>query len=131
MPAPKVRVVTKTVDVERQGPPVYVDKPSTGQGPIIKTRTCTTTNTVDTSLVCSPKRLCRAIASCTEAVFRLEVCAHTFLDGRKPNGIPCEAICGATKEAMQATLAREASQGVSAPVPVSVGNSVTTCTAPA
>ncbi len=43
---------------------------------------------------CSPpKRVCREMASCEEAVFHLEQCGVSRLDG-DGDGTPCEKICG-------------------------------------
>jgi endonuclease YncB( thermonuclease family) len=41
---------------------------------------------------CGAKRYCREMTSCAEAVFYLEQCGATTIDGDH-DGIPCEAIC--------------------------------------
>jgi len=41
---------------------------------------------------CGSKRYCREMASCEEAMFYLEECGLTRLDGDS-DGVPCETIC--------------------------------------
>lgn len=38
------------------------------------------------------KKYCKAMTSCQEATYKLNVCGHKLLD-RDQDGIPCEAIC--------------------------------------
>jgi hypothetical protein len=43
-------------------------------------------------LVCGARMSCREMATCDEALFHLEKCGLTALDG-DGDGIPCETIC--------------------------------------
>jgi deoxyribonuclease I len=42
---------------------------------------------------CQPKKTCKAMASCAEAMYHLETCGNKRLDG-DGDGVPCEKICG-------------------------------------
>ena len=44
------------------------------------------------SFTCGGKRFCQEIRTCAEAVFQLETCGLSRLDG-DGDGVPCEALC--------------------------------------
>lgn len=52
---------------------------------------------------CSPLKYCTAMENCAEAVFFLRDCGHKARD-RDNDGIPCEKLCGKTKEIMAKRL---------------------------
>lgn len=52
---------------------------------------------------CSPRKTCKQIRSCSEAVFRLRQCGDSRRDG-DGDGIPCEDLCGKTVSQMNRRL---------------------------
>ena len=49
-------------------------------------------NSVATEYDCD-KKYCKAMVSCDEAYYQLQVCGFTGLD-RDGDGVPCENVCG-------------------------------------
>lgn len=52
---------------------------------------------------CSPRKYCKAMINCAEAVHFYRVCGHRERDGDN-DGIPCENVCGKTRQAMEKRL---------------------------
>ena len=52
---------------------------------------------------CTPRKTCKQMRSCSEAVYRLRQCGDRERDGDN-DGIPCEAICGKTHTEMNRRL---------------------------
>lgn len=65
--------------------------PRTPQAELIQARAGGSQELVGQSKDCSVKT-CKQMASCTEAMYQLEVCGQTSLD-RDGDGVPCESLC--------------------------------------
>lgn len=52
---------------------------------------------------CTPRKTCKQMRSCREAVYRLRQCGDRERDGDN-DGIPCESICGKTHAEMNRRL---------------------------
>lgn len=52
---------------------------------------------------CTPRKTCKQMRSCSEAVYRLRQCGDRQRDGDN-DGIPCESICGKTHAEMNRRL---------------------------
>jgi len=65
----------------------------------------TMTSDVDAqAFSCSPRKTCKQMRSCSEAVYFLRQCGDTRRDG-DGDGIPCESLCGKTLSQMNRRLA--------------------------
>jgi hypothetical protein len=64
---------------------------------------------------CGSKFLCADMADCAEATFYLSECGLERLDGDN-DGIPCETLCGKTKETFQLRLNSPSASGLMGPV---------------
>lgn len=53
--------------------------------------------------LCTPRKTCKQMRSCSEAVYRLRQCGDRERDGDN-DGIPCESICGKTQAEMKRRL---------------------------
>jgi len=52
---------------------------------------------------CTPRKTCKQMRSCSEAVYRLRQCGDRERDGDN-DGIPCESLCGKTHAEMNRRL---------------------------
>ena len=52
---------------------------------------------------CTPRKTCKQMRSCSEAVFHLRECGDRKRDG-DGDGIPCEDLCGKTLSQMNRRL---------------------------
>ena len=58
-----------------------------------KRKNQSTAGVSDKSFECGQKKYCKEMTSCEEALFHLEECGLSRLDGDN-DGVPCEALCG-------------------------------------